>query len=278
MTIGFFDVGMATQALDGQANKAATRHPFARGRRLAMQFETCLTDAHLDDKTMLSTPMGSRPSSPRQFRRRVHLISVGKSWMWQRMQGLSHNRSVRCRPRALTAALLLVFAQALVGPTGLCAQGTPAPANGASGLPVPRFVSLKADRVNLRQGPGTEYPTAWVFRRAGLPVEVIKEFESWRQVRDAEGTTGWVLGSMLSGRRTAVILPWEVKAGQGQQSLAVLRDDNSERAGAVAQVEAGVLANIITCDGKWCRVSVGGFRGYIEQAKLWGAYKEEVIK
>jgi len=164
----------------------------------------------------------------------------------------------------------------LIGATGLSAQGTGA-ASGVSGLPLPRFVSLKSDRVNLRQGPGTEYPTAWVFRRAGLPVEVIKEFESWRQVRDSEGTTGWVLGSMLSGRRTAVILPWEVKA-EGQQPLAVLRDDDSERAGAVAQVEAGVLASIITCDGKWCRVSVGGFRGYIEQTKLWGAYKNEVIK
>ena len=96
-------------------------------------------------------------------------------------------------------------------------------------------------------------------------------------MRDSEGTTGWVLGSMLSGRRTAVILPWEVKA-EGQQPLAVLRDDDSERARAVAQVEAGVLASIITCDGKWCRVSVGGFRGYIEQSKLWGAYKDEVIK
>ena len=180
-----------------------------------------------------------------------------------------------CR-RLVAGALALLLA--VIGPTGLSAQGTPPPAAGASGLPVPRFVSLKSDRVNLRQGPGTEYPTAWVFRRAGLPVEVIKEFESWRQVRDAEGTTGWVLGSMLSGRRTAVILPWEVKAGQTQQTLAVLRDDDSERADAVAQVEAGVLASIITCDGKWCRVSVGGFRGYIEQAKLWGAYKDEVIK
>jgi SH3-like domain-containing protein len=178
------------------------------------------------------------------------LISIRKSWLWQCMLGSFHRGSVRWQPRALTAALL-VFAQALAGPTGLSAQGISAPANGSSGLPVPRFVSLKSDRVNLRQGPGTEYPTAWVFRRAGLPVEVIKEFESWRQVRDAEGTTGWVLGSMLSGRRTAVILPWEVKAGQGQQPLAVLRDDDSERAGAVAQVEAGVLANIITCDGKW---------------------------
>ena len=167
---------------------------------------------------------------------------------------------------------------ALVATTSASAQGTPTPATGSSGQLLPRFVSLKSDRVNLRQGPGTDYPTAWVFRRAGLPVEVIKEFESWRQVRDAEGTTGWVLGSMLSGRRTAVILPWELKAGQSQQTFAMLRDDDSERAAAVAQVEAGVLASIISCDGRWCRVSVGGVRGYIEQAKLWGAYKDEVIK
>ena len=158
------------------------------------------------------------------------------------------------------------------------AQGAPAAPEAASGPQVPRFVSLKSDRVNLRQGPGTEYPTAWVFRRVGLPVEVIKEFEGWRQVRDAEGTTGWVSGSMLSGRRTAVILPWLVRPGQGEPALAVLRDDDSEGAKAIAQVEAGVLASIISCDGRWCRVSVGGFRGYIEQTKLWGAYQGEVIK
>jgi len=158
------------------------------------------------------------------------------------------------------------------------AQGAPPAPEAAGGPQVPRFVSLKSDRVNLRQGPGTEYPTAWVFRRAGLPVEVIKEFEGWRQVRDAEGTTGWVLGSMLSGRRTAVILPWLVRPGQGEPPFAVLRDDDSEGARAVAQVEAGVLAGIISCDGRWCRVSVGGFRGYIEQTKLWGAYQGEVIK
>jgi SH3-like domain-containing protein len=152
------------------------------------------------------------------------------------------------------------------------------PAAGTTGLPVPRFVSLKADRVNLRQGPGTDYPTAWVFRRVGLPVEVIKEFESWRQVRDAEGTTGWVLGSMLSGRRTAVVLPWEIRPGQAQPAAAPLRDDDSATARAVAQLEAGVLANIISCDGRWCRVSVGEYRGYIEQTQLWGAYAGEIIK
>ena len=101
------------------------------------------------------------------------------------------------------------------GGDGTCRPAGAEPqSTGASGLALPRFASLKSDRVNLRQGPGTDYPTAWVFRRAGLPVEIVKEFESWREVRDAEGTTGWVLGSMLSGRRTAVVLPWELKAGQ----------------------------------------------------------------
>ena len=133
--------------------------------------------------------------------------------------------------------------------------------------------------MNLRQGPGTEYPTAWVFRRAGLPVEVIKEFEGWRQVRDAEGTTGWVSGAMLSGAPHGgdPALVGAARAG-ASRPCAVLRDDDSESAKAIAQVEAGVLASIISCDGRWCRVSVGGFRGYIEQTKLWGAYQGEVIK
>jgi SH3-like domain-containing protein len=161
----------------------------------------------------------------------------------------------------------------------LAAQQTPA--NGGSPR-LPRYVSLKSDRVNLRKGPGTEYPIAWVFRRAGLPVEVIEEFEGWRQIRDAEGTTGWVLGTMLSGRRTAVILPWEsghqANAGKEQQRASVtLRDDENEKSQPIAQVEAGVLASIISCDGRWCRVSIGDFRGYLEQAKLWGAYQGEVI-
>jgi SH3-like domain-containing protein len=163
--------------------------------------------------------------------------------------------------------------------SGLAAQPAPEPQGvGTSGLALPRFASLKSDRVNLRQGPGTDYPTAWVFRRAGLPVEIVKEFESWRQVRDAEGTIGWVLGSMLSGRRTAVVLPWEQKAGQQQPASAALRDDDSASARPLAYVEAGVLASIISCDGRWCRISVGGFRGYIEQVKLWGAYQGEVIR
>jgi len=180
------------------------------------------------------------------------------------------------------SAVVLVSAVLGAG-SGLAAQPAAEPQSlGASGLALPRFASLKSDRVNLRQGPGTDYPTAWIFRRAGLPVEIVKEFDSWRQVRDAEGTTGWVLGSMLSGRRTAVVLPWELKASQSggasQPVSAALRDDDSDTARPLAYVEAGVLASIISCDGRWCRISVSGFRGYIEQVKLWGAYQGEVIR
>lgn len=149
--------------------------------------------------------------------------------------------------------------------------------NVASGLPVPRFVSLKSDRVNLRTGPGTEYPTSWVFRRAGMPVEVIREFETWRQVRDSEGTTGWVLGTMLSGRRTALVLPWEVKSGRPTVEVAI-KDADRDNGRPVAMVEAGVIANIRACDKRWCSVAVGDFKGFVEQGKLWGVYPDEAIK
>lgn len=159
---------------------------------------------------------------------------------------------------------------------GLHAQ-TGEPANRTSGLAVPRFVSLKSDRVNLRSGPGTEYPTTWVFRRAGMPVEIIKEFEAWRQVRDAEGATGWVLQTMLSGRRTAVVMPWEAKPGQAPVEVA-LRDADRESGRSVAMVEAGVIANVRGCDKQWCSVVIGDYKGYVEQNKLWGVYPGEFVK
>jgi SH3-like domain-containing protein len=181
------------------------------------------------------------------------------------------------------ARLWLVTVAALFALVGLDKVGAlatdaaPPPGTSASGLPVPRFVSLKSDRVNLRTGPGTDYPTAWVFRRAGLPVEVMNEFESWRQVRDSEGTTGWVLQSLLSGRRTALVSPWDIKAGNPPPKVTV-RSDDSENARAVAIVEVGVIANIAKCDGRWCQVSIENFRGYLQQKQLWGIYPNEILK
>ncbi len=146
-----------------------------------------------------------------------------------------------------------------------------------SGLPLPRFVSLKSDRVNLRSGPGTDYPTSWVFRRAGLPLEVIKEFESWRQVRDAEGTTGWVVQSFLSGRRTALVTPWDVKSGTTTPQVPIMKSDSTSSR-KVALVEAGVIANVHSCDSAWCEISAGEYKGFIEQKSLWGVYIGEILK
>lgn len=180
--------------------------------------------------------------------------------------------------RLLAAALLLVpTALPARAQTESAAVAAPLPGKGASGLPIPRYVSLKSDRVNLRSGPGTDYPTTWVYRRAGLPLEVIEEFETWRKVRDAEGTVGWVLHSLLSGRRTALVLPWELKEGKPPPQVSI-RSSDSERSGAIAIVEAGVIADVQSCDGAWCFVSVDRYRGYVEQRKLWGIYEREEVK
>ena len=130
--------------------------------------------------------------------------------------------------------------------------------------------------MHVRQGPGTDHKIAWVFQQAGLPVEVIQEFETWRRVRDSEGATGWVFHAMLSGRRTVLILPWELKDGQNVQ--AELRSSGSDSSAVVAVVEAGVLANVRTCDGAWCEVVAGQHAGHIEQKKLWGVYDKEPVK
>jgi SH3-like domain-containing protein len=161
-----------------------------------------------------------------------------------------------------------------------------ATARGATGLPLPRFVSLKSDRINLRQGPGTDYPTAWVFQRAGLPVEILKEYEGWRQIRDADGAVGWVQGVVLSGRRTAQISPWDKPSNETPATTATpptpamieLRNEKSATGAALALLEPGVIVSITDCDGTWCRVSASTVRGYIEQVKLWGVYPGEIVK
>jgi SH3-like domain-containing protein len=142
------------------------------------------------------------------------------------------------------------------------------------GLPVPRFVSLKSDRVNVRRGPSTDHGVAWVFSRAGLPVEVIAESDNWRRVRDSEGADGWVFHSLLSGRRTVLVTPW-VK--DGEQTVALHRD-RSERSAVQARLGAGVLGSVLACDGNWCRISIDSYSGWVQQEKLWGVYRDEVIR
>lgn len=145
---------------------------------------------------------------------------------------------------------------------------------GKSGLPLPRFVSLKSNPVNLRTGPGRQFPKAWIFRRAGLPVEIYEEYGDWRRIRDSEGATGWILKPLLSGRRTALVLPWN-KTNSGQRTYASLLSRARRNASPVAKLEAGSLVSLRSCDGQWCSVAVSSYRGFMEQKQLWGVYKDE---
>lgn len=142
---------------------------------------------------------------------------------------------------------------------------------GPSGLPLPRFVSLKAEKVNVRRGPSSDYPVSWVFQRKGLPVEIIAEFENWRRIRDNEGAEGWILQNMLSGKRTAMIAPWR------QNEAIALYATPDRNSGLIARVSAGVVSNIETCGRGWCEVTAGGYDGYVEQSNLWGVYPGESL-
>jgi SH3-like domain-containing protein len=177
----------------------------------------------------------------------------------------------RSQPAAAAVAVLLALL-AGVPAAGPAAAAEPVATGSVSGLPVPRFVSLKADRVNLREGPSKDHRTSWVFQRSGLPVEITAEFETWRRIRDAEGAEGWVLHSLLSGRRTALVAPWS------KDSTVPLYAKANGSGDISAQLQPGVLASVKACDGTWCRLTGQGFDGYMQQAKLWGVYPNEKVE
>lgn len=137
----------------------------------------------------------------------------------------------------------------------------------ASGL-VPHFVSLRASEVNLRTGPGIRYPIDWVYNRPGMPLEVIDEFETWRRIRDWQGTVGWVHQSMLTGQRRALVV--------GAERL--LRRAPNETADSVALVEPGVIARLLRCAEDWCKVEVQSLEGWLNKSEIFGVYPDEKLK
>src|ERR1700683_1902795 len=141
----------------------------------------------------------------------------------------------------------------------------------ASGLPVPRYVSLKSDHVNVRAGPTKDNDVAWVYTRSRLPVEITAEFENWRRVRDSEGAEGWVYHSLLSGRRTAVITM------KSKDDLAPLHESADQSSAVTAKLQAGVVTQVKHCAQGWCHVAGDGFDGWIEQQRLWGVYADEKV-
>jgi SH3-like domain-containing protein len=178
--------------------------------------------------------------------------------------------------RILILTLLVVFACA--GPARAAEEDPPpGPASEqgrggpeTSGLPLPRFASLRAGEVNVRTGPGVQYPIDWVFQRQGLPVEVIAEYRTWRKIRDWQGTQGWVHQSLLAGKRTVIVVG-------GTRTLASKPEPD---AGAVAHLEAGVVANLVNCPegSAWCRIEVDGFDGWLRRVDFWGVLKDETTE
>ncbi len=172
--------------------------------------------------------------------------------------------------RPIAIAIAIAFSGLGLCPPAFAAAGDGA-AGSASGLPVPRYVSLKSERVNVRTGPTKDHDVAWVFTKQGLPVEVTAEFENWRRIRDAEGAEGWVYHSMLSGRRTAVV------TSRDKDQLVGVLGSPAVDSDIKAQLQAGVVTSVKRCDGQWCRVTGRQFDGWVPQERLWGVYPNEKV-
>lgn len=157
-------------------------------------------------------------------------------------------------------ACLIVLMAALLGNAARAEEESE-----AANLPVPRFVSLRSGEVNMRVGPGTRYSINWVYKREGLPVEIVQEFDQWRKIRDMDGTTGWVHRQMLQGRRSAVI----------KARLAVLRRSPDAKAGAVIKAEKGVYGRLSECRKDWCLLQLQGRKAWARKADIWGVFAAE---
>lgn len=167
--------------------------------------------------------------------------------------------------RILILCMALIFS---VQATAQEAADAPAPRNvgEVTNLPIPRFVSVRSDRVFARTGPGTRYPIKWVYERKDLPVEIVQEFDTWRKIRDIDGEDGWVHQSLLSGRRFAFM-----SADQGLPMYRRPQEDSR----SVAIVQPKAILEVDSCKNKWCNVKAMGLSGWIQSENLWGVYEGE---
>ncbi|MGH7029688.1 MAG: SH3 domain-containing protein [Stellaceae bacterium] len=133
---------------------------------------------------------------------------------------------------------------------------------------LPRFASLRSDEINLRVGPGENYPIEWVYQRKDLPVEIIEEFQNWRRIEDWQGTKGWVLDRMLIDKRE-VIVDGAVQPLHGRPDTA---------APIIARAEPGVVARLLACGGAWCRIEAAGYSGWVKRSEIWGVLPDETVQ
>jgi len=126
----------------------------------------------------------------------------------------------------------------------------------------PYWAAIKAEKLNMRAGPGRDFPVRWVYRREGLPLKVIRVHEGWRLVKDPAGDEGWVTANLLTRDRGALVV------GEG---LAAIRAAPSSGAKVKWNAEPGVVGSLGDCQQGWCRFDVAGRKGYVRADRLWGA-------
>lgn len=167
--------------------------------------------------------------------------------------------------RKLTIPALFAVAFAVAAPGGAAPDER---ADGTTTYPVPRFVSLKSNIAMLRSGPDDRrFPIQWEYKRRGLPMEIIREYGIWRQVRDPDGTIGWMNKSLLTGERTGYVVG----------SIRTLYTSPDLQSRVAWRIEPGTVVTITLCENVWCRVSNGGRSGYILRYQIWGTYPNEAI-
>ena len=170
----------------------------------------------------------------------------------------------------LAVPLALGVTGALLGTGGAIAQsdgGRVRLTVRGSGLPVPRFVTLKSNEVNMRTGPGTEYAILWRYHLAGLPLRVDAEFGVWRKVVDRDGTTGWMHQSLVSLKRNVLVIDSSVR----------IFDEPDDTSRPVAIAERNALLELQSCPSKWCKVATSDVRGWVPRTALWGVLDGEIL-
>ena len=155
--------------------------------------------------------------------------------------------------RAVFAALL-IFAVA-------------APAEAQDRKP-PYWASIASGQAMMRTGPARTYPGIWLYQRRDLPIRVVQTYPNWRMVEDPDGARGWMLVSLLSDRRTAIVRKGDPRP------IHASPDSNSP---VRYLAEAGVVGRIENCRSGWCRVSIGKRQGHIRTSDIWGVDENEVV-
>ncbi len=165
--------------------------------------------------------------------------------------------------RVFTRLFMAFALYAVLGIVAALAEQARGP---VTNLPMPRYVSLKASKANVRRGPSLTHRIDWVLTRRNMPLQITAEHGHWRRVQDQDGAGGWVHYSLLSGVRTVIV----------EEDMLSIRSQPEPGANEVALLELGVVARLGECGAEWCWLMSGGYKGWAQKTALWGVTAEEL--